>query len=423
MIDNQIYGYADSLLVGLEYMVTSLYSDSRLKGANLYQGDSSSLTFELLDQDDNIVELCSRGTTEYVLPKDVCASNASSVEFASASLPCRFKHTRPTISLAALMKAAGVDINKENQKWFDSCAELYRNDLFSPKSVEDWRDVSNYLYGDPALGNPLVDIDSLDHMKAFVNSSHVRHVCAMQAIPRFGTGLVLTLEYDNRNGDEMGDIYVKGRVEALPLPFIPIGRPRSHFAVSRNGLWRGGSQVADFEGGISISVVHDGLVCKFSFQAILLTFTSGLGLLALAAVITDIAMGQMDPRLSSLKSMKVNGSGHRLHRNMTPAASAAFDHHTGQHPTTHGLHTQNRGKAHSKKNNCNRESLDVAPAKFPHDAHRAIRRVMSGPAGSSRSKRPQKTMEMRKLSPEHGSEQGAPSPRKRQKKKKRRRKT
>jgi len=90
MIDNQIYGYADSLLVGLEYMVTSLYSDSRLKGANLYQGDSSSLTFELLDQDDNIVELCSRGTTEYVLPKDVCASNASSVEFASASLPCRF---------------------------------------------------------------------------------------------------------------------------------------------------------------------------------------------------------------------------------------------------------------------------------------------------------------------------------------------
>eukprot|EP00756_Hemistasia_phaeocysticola_P054780 Hpha_TRINITY_DN30691_c0_g1::TRINITY_DN30691_c0_g1_i1::g.18335::m.18335 len=108
-----------------------------------------------------------------------------------------------------------------------------------------------------------------------------------------GIVLVVDVHYDNSDGLDAGDVAYTIRVRALSL---------SEAEFERAGIsWGSGRYLYEGRRGVLVMVQQGGTLMVFSFKALLINVTAGLGLLAAAKVITVFMAKKICPQITGDK--------------------------------------------------------------------------------------------------------------------------
>jgi len=332
-MDGKVYGYLADVLIAMKYVVTSSFSDFQFKGSSKYQGVSETLVFELLDHDGNVVTQCSENTPTFDTIKSVCDHDGSK-KYAN-SLPCRFETKTPLIPIAALFAAAGIEMNEPNQRWLDACIKD-----FSSITLGSWHEggQEGLEKANQWLAFNKTYFPSMAALKHSFRENNFEYLCRYAKYPRFGTTFLVALNYNNEKKGGTEDISVQATVTARPSYYhthdLAPGQQTFNYGRTQFGTpW----YTQTNRRGISIVVQHDGNICSFSFQALLLTLTSALGLIAIAGVVTDLIMVHIDPNLLKVKYAHVNWDGHHVRDNAKPSESQKHLRlQKGKHRRKHG---------------------------------------------------------------------------------------
>jgi len=287
-----------------------------------------------LSLDGNLVNRCSENTAEFDAVESIC-DHDSTLDYTN-NKPCRFEMRTPLLPVEALFAAAGIDMNEPHESWLEACTEDIGSRLMGRWGNDGQRGLekaNRWLTGNKTFAPSFRVLN--EHLKR-VNFDYL---CRFAKYPRFGTTLVVGINYNNVKTGGTNDIFVAATVNARPSYYhvhdLQPGEPAYQFFTLTSGDRLGQTfESHTTRHGISILVQHDGEICRFSFQALLLTLTSALGLIAIAGVVTDLLMVHIDPKLLKIKYAHIDLDGHYVRNNT--GLSESHKHHCLHKNKHHG---------------------------------------------------------------------------------------
>lgn len=260
------------------YVTKENFSDTKVGGGAI------NMAFELLDQDNKVMQGCTKYKSVEWSMDDTCQPVGHECKWEEEDIPY--------ISMSTLLGAAGANLDDNSTSVQEICEQYYMQQVYGNLTDENYQTIRTMVNVDSYLIDSFLDItdsklDTLDKWREAVVD-----FCTNSIGREASMSLLVVMDFTNM-GNAREAYRGPFRESTIQCKIKVSGKPNMPPLVSYKGVHPDQSQMDDVRVrafGASIIISHTGEICVFNFSTLLLTLTTSITLLAVASTITDFLM-------------------------------------------------------------------------------------------------------------------------------------